>query len=1071
MRPHGGGVFVRTDLWTGLVVGALALFIYSYTLSPGVTLEDSGELIVAAYNLGVPHPPGYPIWTVLAWLFTLLPLGTVAWRVNLLSAVFGAAAVGLAAMVTAATVRLILAAVPAFRGRIGAGDRERIGVCVALAAGLMLAMSAGLWSQAVIAEVYTLNAFFFMAIVALVFAWTYRPEHMSLLYWMAFLFGLGLTNHQTLVLMLPAFLPPIWLNNRRLFWQLLMFGAGLLGLMAWLGGMATAGAWGAVREGTAARGGLIAFGLVGLGLALLSGHLSRARLWPLHLGLFLGLVLAGVALYYATTGSRPEFIADLERTGAFGRPRLLLAAAALLALLFVALAALRRGWVAPWVPPYLMVLAVALGLSFYLYMPLASRTNPPLNWGYAKTVQGFWHHVKRGQYEQLNLGRTLDVAWLQLRSFWGDFQQQFGALPFFPFMRKPFFYLPYAVYLGLLSFAAYPWLGRRGRAWFQFNLIAFLVQSLGFIFLNNPDLDIHSLFTQRVFFILAHCVFATWLGAGMAVVLGWMLSRGSGAPGEGGAAAAGRGGWLDSARWRLAGRAGMALIFLLPTLCLRANWRSCEARGHDFGHLFGYEILKDMPPGSILFGGTDPGRFVPTYFINCPSVDGKRFKPDVFLITQNALADSTYMQVLHDQFSPDSQIYSPDGDSGNDYRGVFAALARARCTKERIWIPAPDDLKEAFRQFVEESERLQEVPGGGTLAVDPSGKVNVTGVGAVMRINAILARMIWEQNRARHAFFVEESYVIPWMYPYLEPFGLIMRLHAAPLDRLSGERIEEDFRYWQGLIDALVVRPEYRRDEVAAKTFGKLRSSIGGLYLYWANRTREQPLFEHAERALRQALALYRALPEANYRLTELFLQQDRQEDALEILDGYQAADPLNARIAGVIERVRQSRELRDRQRELAGELAEHPDDVETALALAEVYSRRNKWSQMNEVINGVLGRGVTEELARRVLDLYRQAGRSGERAQVLEALVEKRPDDWRLRADLAGDYAHIRDLDRMRPHLERALARGGAEARREVLADPRFEYLRAQPEFRMLLGLSPLPQTGRAQGGAPPAQ
>ncbi|MGD9101843.1 MAG: DUF2723 domain-containing protein, partial [Anaerolineae bacterium] len=63
------------------------MLVYGLTLAPGLTWAhygaDGGDLVTAAHTLGVPHPPGYPTYTLLAWLFTRLSLGNVAWRVNL----------------------------------------------------------------------------------------------------------------------------------------------------------------------------------------------------------------------------------------------------------------------------------------------------------------------------------------------------------------------------------------------------------------------------------------------------------------------------------------------------------------------------------------------------------------------------------------------------------------------------------------------------------------------------------------------------------------------------------------------------------------------------------------------------------------------------------------------------------------------------------------------------------------------------------------------------------------------------------------------------------------------------
>src|SRR5436309_7257370 len=69
-----------------------SLLLYSWTLAPTVTLVDSGELIVAARFLGVAHPPGFPLYVMLAHLASLVPMGSVALRINFASALFAALA-------------------------------------------------------------------------------------------------------------------------------------------------------------------------------------------------------------------------------------------------------------------------------------------------------------------------------------------------------------------------------------------------------------------------------------------------------------------------------------------------------------------------------------------------------------------------------------------------------------------------------------------------------------------------------------------------------------------------------------------------------------------------------------------------------------------------------------------------------------------------------------------------------------------------------------------------------------------------------------------------------------------
>src|SRR5437868_748787 len=82
----------KAVLVSAILTFAITLVVYNATLAPTVTFVDSGELIVAAKYLGVAHPPGTPLYVLLAHLFTLLPFGNVAVRVNFASALFAALA-------------------------------------------------------------------------------------------------------------------------------------------------------------------------------------------------------------------------------------------------------------------------------------------------------------------------------------------------------------------------------------------------------------------------------------------------------------------------------------------------------------------------------------------------------------------------------------------------------------------------------------------------------------------------------------------------------------------------------------------------------------------------------------------------------------------------------------------------------------------------------------------------------------------------------------------------------------------------------------------------------------------
>jgi alpha-beta hydrolase superfamily lysophospholipase len=175
--------FDRRDRCIAAAAALAALAVYCFTLAPTITGEDSGEFVTAAKVLGVTHPPGYPLYCMVAHAFTWLPAGGVAWRVNFMSAVFGAATVYLLALTVILYTRNRLAAV---------------------AAGLLFAFSKEFWEQSVVAEVYTLTAFFLVLCLLLLFQWE-RARKDRLLVLLAVAFGLGTSVHNTFMLLAPWF--------------------------------------------------------------------------------------------------------------------------------------------------------------------------------------------------------------------------------------------------------------------------------------------------------------------------------------------------------------------------------------------------------------------------------------------------------------------------------------------------------------------------------------------------------------------------------------------------------------------------------------------------------------------------------------------------------------------------------------------------------------------------------------------------------------------------------------------------------------------------------------------------
>ncbi len=222
----------------------VALGVFAVTLAPTVTLVDSGELIVAAWSAGVAHPPGFPLYTILAHIATRIPIGEVAARVNAASAVVAALAAGVAALAAVEIVRAraVTVAAPRKKGAPAATPAPEDTAAIVLAAvtaGLMLAFTRAFWSFATIAEVYTLNTLAVALVALVVVRWRAealagRRRDASLIL-AAGIFGLALgVHHVTVLVWAPGLAYLVWrtAGRERIAWRVVGLAAlaGLAGL-------------------------------------------------------------------------------------------------------------------------------------------------------------------------------------------------------------------------------------------------------------------------------------------------------------------------------------------------------------------------------------------------------------------------------------------------------------------------------------------------------------------------------------------------------------------------------------------------------------------------------------------------------------------------------------------------------------------------------------------------------------------------------------------------------------------------------------------------------------------------
>jgi hypothetical protein len=330
-----------------------------------------------------------------------------------------------------------------------------------------------------------------------------------------------------------------------------------------------------------------------------------------------------------------------------------------------------------------------------------------------------------------------------------------------------------------------------------------------------------------------------------------------------------------------------------------ANWKEKNVLA------YGNDIIQSIPPGSVYFGGTDPGRGVITAMSESHA-DGKPF----FTLTQNALADSTYLDYLRAMYGP------------------------------TLYIPTEDDSKSCFSEYTADAQRrLAEnklKPGEDVRLKD--GKIQVRGQVAVMSINALLAKVIFDRNPER-LFYVEESFPLDWMYPHLSPNGLILKLNRQSLPELSRELVQQDHDYWSryprpmvgewlkddttvtevaAFVEKVYVKQDLRgftgdrqfiEDPWAQKAFSKLRSAIGGLY-HWRMteaKTAEEKsrMTKEADFAFRQAFVLCPVSPEALFRYVNLLLSANRVDDARLLVETTLKLDPKNGQVQSLLDQLK----------------------------------------------------------------------------------------------------------------------------------------------------------------------
>jgi hypothetical protein len=1098
-------LFRRVD-WVACLITFVAVWtVYLLTLAPEVTLEDSGELVTGSYYAGIPHPPGYPVWTIYSWLWTVLvPFGNIAWRVALAEATAGALSCGLIALIVCRGSGFLLEGIPQL-STLPPRHANPICLISGAVAGLLMGLDGFMWRESVAVNRIAVSSVpWFMLVLVCLLRWLYAPHRYRSLYWALFLFGICFTTHQSLVVAAMGIEVLIAARNPR------------LGRDVFLGN----------------------------GLVYLTYNAV--------------LVFSGEHLIH-NIGAKPGLLLLFHAIGV----------GSLLASAWLAIRT--RGLLTEWKPVLILGLLWLLGASFYFYMPLSGMTNPPMQWDYPRTVDGFLAALSRGQYEQPNPVNVLTDS----GRFFGQLGMLFGGLV------ESFTWI--CVFIALVPFAFFRRLQPRERSWLLGLAAIYLCLGVLLMILLNPTPDRSASDLVKVFFNSSHTIVAVLIGHGLALTTAWMATnyarfRRLGLAGGIVATLLALFSLLDATGRHYLGPAGqigiselpywigrafrphqyglpiyanlllvaLALMFVCAVVCYRtraplavtlglfaslplysglAHWFECDQRGHMFGYWFGHDMFRppfarpdgkpifpEMTRNAVLFGGTDPGRFCPTYMIFTESFTPHRCQPaedrdfdrrDVYIITQNALADPPYQNYIRAHYNRSQQIDPPffreffrmllrDKEyetnllaraaapfdrfftwlgarvekqrrtytswfSEKDFTNITALAAKLRpCPQQdavsdfvyshlsertqgllanqkqtgtlsrslaadfnrlleredffdpkrwahipiseylrtfiqqnpqgdtrvrlnrllfeaaypeeivhslagiypdrEIYIPSAEDGARCFNEYMQDLQRripLNQIKPGEDIKV-VGDRLQASGQGAVMAINGLVAKVIFDHNPGNE-FFVEESAPIDWMYPYLTPSGVIMKLNRQPLTSMPEDILQRDHDFWKQYtarlcgdfvdydtsvkeltdrLERIYVRRDFEgftgdrkfiHDIDAQKAFSKLRSAIAGVYTwrlgpqcpaeYRPKSPAEfQRLLKEADFSYRQAFAFCPWSPEAAVNYVNLLLRSNRLDDALLVIRTYLKLDPYSAQGLGVMSYLQGLKQQQTRQ-------------------------------------------------------------------------------------------------------------------------------------------------------------
>ncbi len=894
----------RVVLMIGMAAAFLtSLAVYTKTIAPTVPFWDGGEFIAASYILGIPHPPGSPLYILIGRLFTLLPdpgLG-IAWLVNFSSCLFSA-------LTVTAVYLVVVKAVTLNRDRAGLTVYESVVVCCsALTGALLLAFSDTFWFNAVEAEVYALSMLIMMACTWLVLHWIENHEQNGserYLFLVAYLAFLGIAVHMFTMLVLPAAFLCVVLtdriirSNRKLILLCAVMGLILFSVVASIDVFFLA-------VPLAIAGLVLSRGRLPWGFPALAFALSVAVMFfgLEGVGSYNGLPLLVIGGFEATWGTVAFSVALVS-----------------LALALVSATADDPGrykW-----PFWLIVLCLAvLGYSVNFYVPIRAAQQPiinendPSNW---ENFEGFLERKQYGQESMLESMFNRKGSWSsqfgngENMGFWRFFSRQFSE-PGFPYWLLPVL----LVALGMIAQA------ERDRRSLLFLGGMLLTCSLGLIlYMNFSDgtRGIQREVRIRDYFYTPAFVYASVLmGIGVRSLLAQL------------------GVWMS--RLRLPAErstAGIAVLaVVLPIVPFTYHYESHSREGNYIPYDYAYNMLQSCDENGLLFTNGDNDTF-PLWFLQ--EVEGIR--RDVRVVNLSLLNTNWYIKQLKNQ-EPRVPITLSDetidaltvqgwDDREVEIAGMTWTVPRAGTLGEDIGYLRVQDLM--ILHILEQND--WEKPVFFAVTVSPE---NDVGLDEYMQLEGMVWRVVRNPNpelmdldRTRHNLWNVYRYrgiADPEVYKDRQIRTLLrnytVSFHQLALNRWKRGEIDQaieaiekylEYDITNGILERLMLIQFYADKGVFAEVEPdafELAGEYGTFdgYTALSQAMRRQGRVEEAIAVLERGLAAFPEYAVGYDQLVSLYYLQNDTGRVLETLERWQRIAPGDSAVQAMIEQLEETGE------------------------------------------------------------------------------------------------------------------------------------------------------------------